>query len=133
MSSFEEDYRDEPVLSADTAYVRTGALVGRVYAVALDTGELLWSTDRNVVSNVAVTEGMVFFLTEEGELVGVSPASGQRVATAGFSPSNLPLNTSDSPVGAYLVAASEGRVFALLGDSDQLFAFSVPDRASPAQ
>ena len=132
-TSFEDEVTEEPVLSGDMAFVRTGVLVGRVYAVSLDTGEPVWATDRNVISNAALVDGIVFYLTDEAELLGISSASGQPVVSASFSPSNLTLNTSNSPVGAYLVAGSQKRVFVLLGDSDQLFGFKFSGQPTSAQ
>ena len=76
-----------PVFTENAIYIRTGIeLGGQVYAIDRQTGEILWETEQNVVSNVAVAENTVFLLTEDGYLMGLDRDTGEAVAYVLFSP-----------------------------------------------
>ncbi|MEJ2746581.1 MAG: PQQ-binding-like beta-propeller repeat protein, partial [Anaerolineae bacterium] len=83
------------------------------------TGDLIWETEENVVSNVAVDGAAAFFVTSQAELVALDVETGQKVGSVQFSNEETQLGEDRG----YFVAASGGNVFVYLGDGRQLFAF----------
>ncbi|MCB9419064.1 MAG: PQQ-binding-like beta-propeller repeat protein [Ardenticatenaceae bacterium] len=110
-----------PVLSDGVLLVRrgVGTSLGDVAALNGETGDLIWETEKNVVSNVAVDGAVAFFVTSQAELVALDVETGQKVGSVQFSNGETQLGEDKG----YFVAASGGNVFVYLGDGRQLFAF----------
>jgi outer membrane protein assembly factor BamB len=110
-----------PVLSDDVLFIRrgVGTSLGSVAALNGLTGDLIWETGENIVSNVAVDGAAAFFMTHQSELVALDVETGQKVGSVQFSNGETQLGEDRG----YFVAASGGNVFVYLGDSHQLFAF----------
>ncbi|MCP4426365.1 MAG: PQQ-binding-like beta-propeller repeat protein [Chloroflexi bacterium] len=96
--------------------------VAHVKTLDRNTGEVLWQTENNVISNIAVDDSTAFYLSFEAELVGVNIETGQKVASVQFSGGSVHWGARGKGRGFY-VAANDGKVFVYLGDSRQLFAF----------
>jgi outer membrane protein assembly factor BamB len=77
------------------------------------------SLDREVVSNIALSKGILFFLTEDALLWAVDEDTGEILGSVQFTPNNLRFNV---PYDHHVAATSEF-VIVYLGDSRQLFAF----------
>lgn len=116
-----------PVLVDQMAYVLSDSPIAELNAVDLDTGEILWKTDRVVVSNVAIDDEAAYVLTTSAELLAPNRMSGAQIGKVQFSAEQFILNGPLDRVGGHYLAAdpSSNLVFALLGDSAQLFAFQV--------
>ncbi len=110
-----------PVFVHDTLFIRrgVGTSSGSVAALNGETGDLIWETEKNVVSNVAVDGTAAFFVTSQAELVALDAETGQKVGSVQFSNGETQLGEDRG----YFVAASGGNVFVYLGDGRQLFAF----------
>jgi outer membrane protein assembly factor BamB len=121
---FDTPYFLLPIFTDTAIYVRTGAQIGALYAIDKATGAIRWQTEANVISNISASNDMVFFLTKDGSLNGVDAKTGKRNVFAQFSSPSLP---PAAWARGYEVAFDpvSGQVFALLGDSTQLFAFNV--------
>lgn len=109
-----------PLLLDDSIVLRTGhgMSLGRVRVFDRQTNILLWETDQNVISNVAVAHNRAYFLTALVELVAMDIQSGSVIGKVAFTPEHV----VPDEYGFY-VAASGNNVFVYLGDSQQLFAF----------
>jgi outer membrane protein assembly factor BamB len=112
-----------PTFTDDEIIVRTD--IGGVYCVDRGNGLVKWHTDNLAISNVIVVEHDVVFLTRDGELVGLDISTGENTFKVQFDTDRFIL-TGEALVGGYNVAydPETGLLFAQLGDSDQIFAFS---------
>ena len=109
-----------PLLLDNSIVLRTGhgTTLGRVRVFDRQTNGLLWETDQNVISNVAVANNRAYFLTGLAELVAMDVWTGSVVGRVTFAPVNIVADEY-----GFYVAASENNVFVYFGDSQQLFAF----------
>jgi outer membrane protein assembly factor BamB len=110
-----------PIHSDGALFVRrdVGTSLGNIAALNGETGDLIWETEKNVVSNVAVDGAAAFFVTSQAELVALDVETGQKIGSVQFSNGETQLGEDRG----YFVAASGGNVFVYLGDGRQLFAF----------
>jgi outer membrane protein assembly factor BamB len=117
---FEKTFQP-PVLLNNMLFIREGegTLLGNVLALNRQTGDTVWETDNNVVSNVAVSDSTAFFLTSSAELIAIDVETGQKVGSLQFTNGETQLGEDRG----YFVAASGGNVLVDLGDGRQLFAF----------
>ena len=100
----------------------SGSSSGKVVTLNGQNGTVIWETEQNVVSNVAVDGSAAFFLTTSAELIAYDLETGQKVGFAQFSGGDVFQGESR---GCF-VAASTGMVFVYFGDSRQLFSFHSP-------
>jgi outer membrane protein assembly factor BamB len=115
-----------PLFTEDHIYLRSGRAMGSSYAVESSTGKILWKTDNNVVSNIAVSPAkkLAYVLTRDGEFLGIDIDTGVITTLIEFSNGPFALN-GEEIVGGYELAYDQTTrsLFVLLGDSRQLFAF----------
>ncbi len=112
---------DAPLLIDEKNMIifRTGDEFGTVYALNMNTGEQIWRHG-NVMSNVAVSDSVAYFVTTEAQLSARDIASGDILASVAFQPAeNLESNLA-FPIG---VAASQNVVLVYFGGSRQMFGF----------
>lgn len=107
-----------PILKNNQLIVKQGQ-IGPVFAFESETGSPLWQSADEAVSNVAVDDAIVCFLTENAQLVVLSIETGQPVATLDFTPNAL-IDPFDKE---YHVAIHAGVVVVYFGDSRELYAF----------
>ncbi len=124
----EQIFSQGPFFTDETVFIRTvpdGS--GRVYAIDRHSGEILWHTEKNVASNnVAATNTIVYLLTEQGQLLGLDARSGELITSVEFQPNPFLLRDSIGHLGYYVAVDEEaGLLYAVLGDSRQLFAFKI--------
>jgi outer membrane protein assembly factor BamB len=116
-----------PIFSKNLIFVRTGQVIGSVYAIDRVSGKILWKTDDNIISNIAYTPSheVVYVLSDKGDLIRIDSA-GTTTTLLRFSKTPFFLN-GDAQIGGYEVAYDEktNSLFIALGDSRQLFAFHV--------
>ncbi|MCX6071646.1 MAG: PQQ-binding-like beta-propeller repeat protein [Chloroflexi bacterium] len=125
--SLSEGVRENPVFLPQSILIRTGEQSGHVYSIDRNTGALRWQLAREVVSNISLSGGWVYFLEEDGHLIRLDAGSGEEEVLGTFegAPFMLP-PSSGMPAGGYYVSAADelGMVFVLLGDSEELVALS---------
>ncbi len=68
------DLTGDPVIDGGTVYA--GSPSGRIDAISLGSGELLWSAEEGAMSPVVVAGGSVFAVTDQAELVRLDAAGG---------------------------------------------------------
>lgn len=117
------DVFQPPLISNNTLLVKrgSGSSSGKVVALNGRNGNVIWETEQNVVSNVAVDGSVAFFLTTSAELIAYDLETGQRVGFAQFSGGDIFLGENRG----FFVAANGGRAFVYFGDSRHLFALNV--------
>ncbi|WOI54863.1 PQQ-binding-like beta-propeller repeat protein [Palleronia sp. LCG004] len=71
------DISGDPVIVGGTVYA--GSPAGRINAVDLATGDLLWSAEEGAMSPVVVAGGSVFAVSDRSELVRLDAATGDRI------------------------------------------------------
>lgn len=110
-----------PVIQNNTVYLRTGVYtLGQIHAINQGNGEVLWETlPNNVISNVAVSDGIAYYLTLDLYLRAVDAQSGELLDKVKFQPSNT-INIEENH---YFVAADNSNVVIYLDDTNQLFSF----------
>ncbi len=124
----EKAFHQGPVFTDDIIFIRTERGLGSIFAIGRHTGNILWKTERNVISNVVAKETTVYYLTWDGKLIGLDARTGEQESSITFKPNPFILNGPNNPVvGGYHVAVDEeeGVLYAVLGDSKQLFAFEI--------
>jgi outer membrane protein assembly factor BamB len=125
--AFSEGVRESPLFLPKSILVRTGEQSGYVCSVDRSTGSVKWQTAREVVSNISLSGGWVYFLDEDGHLVRLDVLSGEEEILGSFegAPFMLP-SSSSMPAGGYYVSAADelGMIFVLLGDSEELVALT---------
>ncbi len=127
---FSPEYFDgSSVFNDQLMFVRPRPPETEIKALDRQTSTVQWRADvaAQVISNLAATQTTVYCLTEDGRLVGLAAETGKVVASVQFEPSPFITFDPKAPPGGYYVAVDkdEGLLYALLGDSAQLFAFSI--------
>lgn len=120
--------RLRPSVLKDFVFFRTGNTMGPVTAVNQTTGQVLWQTDPNIISNIAYLSQneRVIILSRDGKLLSIDASTGKQEIWAEFSNTPFTLN-GEKVVGGYELAYDENAqiLYLLLGDSRQLLAFRV--------
>jgi outer membrane protein assembly factor BamB len=118
----------DPVFLTDLILLRTGVVMGSIYGIDRASGVVLWRTGENIISNIAFspTKSKVYALSQAGQLLAFDQDSGQQLVLAEFSSVPFILNGQEL-VGGYELGFDDStqRLYVLLGDSRQLFAFQV--------
>jgi outer membrane protein assembly factor BamB len=118
-------FDEAPVFTDGLIYVRlrTGYLV----VLESSTGTILWSTPRTeedrLASHVAVSNGVVYFLTDEAHLKAIDAYTGTLLGKIKIGSSLLELPEHDYFNLPFEVATSDDKVVVYFGDTQQLFAF----------
>lgn len=121
-------FEGEPYFDGDTIYVRT--FYGQIQALNTLTGSLLWETKRptslidaeRVVSNFAVTEQYLFYLTQDAQLRVLDKVTGELIGWVNFS-NSLFLLGDEIAEYYFEVAADSNYVTVFFADSWQIFVF----------
>jgi outer membrane protein assembly factor BamB len=116
------DVEQPPILLDAKIVVRTnpGREVGQVKVLDRFSGQTLWETKSNIVSNVVANDSTVFFLTQSSELIAADIESGSTIGSVEFSNEQIQMNEDRG----FFVAANNKNVYVYFGDSRQLMTFS---------
>ena len=91
--------------------------------------KFLWRTkNENVISNIAASNKVVYFLTADDEIMMLDANTGESLATAYITPSiNFFKNQGAVQHEGYHIAVDDenNRLYVILGDSNQMFAFQI--------
>ena len=139
-----ERVKQSPLLSSDLILVKQyeratrgnlvtnnrdlGTLEGQIEAFDGDSGDVVWHSEFNVISNVVVANDVAFYFTDSAELIAVDVYSGEKVGSVTFSIPNVEIGEDRG----YFVAVNDKTIFVYFGDSRQLFAldFFSPNQGS---
>jgi hypothetical protein len=129
-NSFEGGFEKTPIFAEDMIFVVTFG--GRLVSINKDSGEIIWSTPKpdsllfsdRVVSNIAVDDGVLYYLSQDSQLRAVNVIDGSLIDQVSFSPSLLELDEHYNR-HRFDVTADNGIVAVHFGDSFQLFVFQV--------
>ncbi len=89
-----------------------------IVAVDIASGRVLWQTTRNVTSNIAVVNGIVYSLRTDAALVAQDALTGHQIGLLQFN--NGPLQKQYGT--EYWVVAGDSMLFVYFGDSQELIA-----------
>ncbi len=113
------DITGDPVVVGDRVFVANG--VGTTQAVTLNTGETIWSAPEGAVNPVWPAGGSVFLVSDQGKLVRLDAATGERIWAVDL-PFYVPVKrvknrgtvfANFGPIlagGRLIVASSDGRL-----------------------
>lgn len=91
--------------------------------------QFLWRTEKeNVISNVAASENVAYFLTYDDELLMLDANTGDKLGAIHFEPSiNFFEDMGASQHDGYRIAVDgeNNLLYVILGDSNQMFAFEI--------
>ncbi len=111
---------------------RGGETILDLEAVAINrqSGDILWKTAGNVISNIAATNSLAFVVTDTDELQILNAKTGKLLETIQIDPSinfyELAEETNVQHEGYFLAVDQTNQLlYVLLGDSNQLFAFKI--------
>ncbi len=94
------------VLAGDTVYAATSRPQGAVYALARATGKRFWRTRLDAVgAPLSLIGGMLVAETQEGQVVGIDPASGNVRWRRRLGAARIPALPVDS--GGFIVATTD--------------------------
>lgn len=111
-----------PVLRYETLIIPVGtSLRNKIIAVDTKTGERLWETEKEFVSNVVLYNDNLYALRNDATLVKFAFTTGQIEQEIPFEPA-----LTSGGERAYLLASDEERLFVYFGDSQELFALKTP-------
>lgn len=124
----EMDYRYSfPPLFTETTILVTTDL-GNVYCIDRQTGRVIWQKEGIAMSNFAVSNKAVYFLTNDEKLVEIDLQSGEQSRFVEFGVKRS-VSKDASYISSYRVVydAETETIFVQFGDSAQLFAFNAID------
>lgn len=131
--SFEGGFEKTPIFTEEFIFVVS--FWGQLFALDKGTGDILWQTAplnslidaERVVSNVAVADGVVYYLTQDSQLRALNMYTGKLLGVVEFTPSLFTLGT-DEVNHRFDVAADGNLVAVYFGGSYQIFTFRfLPD------
>lgn len=70
---------------------------GSIYALNKENGNLIWKSDKNVISNIATDASQLYFLTSDGYLNVVGISNGQEIQRVEVSPTGFEVNPAIEP------------------------------------
>lgn len=95
----------------------------QLIALNRENGTILWQMSQDIKSNLAIDQGVLFFVTEDSELVAVDMQTGREEGSVAFSP------VAEQGSGHYTevtIATERGKVFVHFASSGQIFYFDFP-------
>jgi outer membrane protein assembly factor BamB len=123
-------FYETPSFTSRAIFARTGAAQGTAYAIDRFTGQVLWQTTPDVVSNLLLSNGRLFLLTSNGVLASLDPATGKATELIRFEPSPLPLGGDTA--GYYVAISKQHSILVVyMGASTQLMAFDLNVEVAP--
>ncbi len=117
-SSFSYGIYQPPIFTDKVIVARIGKSYdsGRVIGIDTTNGNILWEYETSI-SNIEVSNSIVFFITSEVQLVAVDIETGNLIEKISFTP-NTQIDNN-----AFHVAANENMVLVYLGEGQQLMSF----------
>ncbi len=121
------DVTGSPVISGNTLFA--GNHSGRILAIAVDTGERLWSSDRGAIDPVWPVGGSLFAVTERSEVVRLNANNGEIIWAQ-----KLPGFVKDKPKRRAAIFAHYGPILAgdriVTASNDGYLRFFAPEDGS---
>ncbi len=96
----------------------------KIIAYDVGTGRIVWSPGYRFVSNIEVTDGVVYALAEDARLLALDVRTGEVLNSVHFWPAKTDV---DVRTNAYHVRRAGEMLLTYFGDSQELIAFRVQD------
>lgn len=113
--------RDFPILMNKTLFLSSG-IFPKLQAININTGDQIWEYNEKLVSNIRLSQSILYAIQVDGDLVAIDPNTGREIGYVKFSPSRA---ETTSRTKAYWVATTDKNIFVYFGDSRELIAFSI--------
>lgn len=135
IDEFREDYSDVPfvpsfpfkqIIHGDLVISQNGNIVYGIFGENFQTNEIVWYIEENVISNIAILNENIFWISDEDQIHSFSLMDNTSQYIATIYPSIDFYNFDKNPQhkGYFLCADDENDIlFVILGDSNQIFAF----------
>jgi outer membrane protein assembly factor BamB len=107
-----------PVFVDDNVLAEHGSAIYRLFCFNAYTGETVWETEREYISNYAVSGKRVYAITQDGRLITLNLKNGQSIGEMKFGPEPTGIGTKK-----FWITINEPYVLVYLDDSQELIAF----------
>lgn len=81
----DDRFTHSPIFSDGAIFLRTWAVPSYIYSIDQKTGTINWKVSQNVLSNLAVSDDRIYFISFDGYLVILDRDSGNELGKAKFS------------------------------------------------
>ena len=115
---------DRPTIIRGLVLVTTMGYYSKIIAYDVGTGRIVWSPGYRFVSNIEVTDGVVYALAEDARLLALDVRTGEVLNSVHFWPAKTDV---DVRTNAYHVRRAGEMLLTYFGDSQELIAFRVQD------
>jgi outer membrane protein assembly factor BamB len=119
----DDPINSHPLFTSDVIVLSTETR--QVYVLNRHNGDLIWSHNFSIISNLATDSAYLYFLTPTGELKVIDIQNGQEIQSLSFLPASFQISTSSTMRSGYNIWVDpNGEILVLsLGDSCQLMTF----------
>lgn len=123
---FDAPISQPPIFSNNLIFVSPGeAIPKEIFAIDKLSGNIIWQSRDDVVSNISITEELVFYLTIDSHLKALDKSTGKEIDGLEFSPSLRDLELIDLINRSFYVTTSDRSLAVYFGSSNQIFAFDI--------
>lgn len=121
----DDRFTHSPIFSDGVIFLRTWSVPSYVYSIDQKTGIVNWKVSQKVLSNLAVSEDKIYFISFDGYLVVLDRYSGDELARIKFSPS---FDLTQGTDGYFISVDPTNHVLAIsFADSNQILGVKILD------
>lgn len=122
-SEIEDYYTHSPIFDNGTIILRTRTLPAYIYSIDQYTGKVNWKISEDVLSNLYVSNGEIYFLSSDGCLVALDKTSGSEILRLRFSPA---FDLQEEYGGYFVSGDSDNDVLVVaFGDNTQILGLRI--------
>jgi outer membrane protein assembly factor BamB len=118
-ANIDQQYNNTPTMMGSTIFLSDGAFP-KLLAIDTNTGLQIWKYSEEIVSNIELSDGILYAVRLDGALTALDPNTGQEIGSIKFSPAETKPETK-----AYWIATAGEKIFVYFGDSRELIALSI--------
>ena len=124
-SEIEDYYTHSPIFDNGTIILRTWVTPAYIYSIDQYTGRVNWKVLKDVLSNLYVSNGKIYFLSSDGFLVVLDKKSGNEILRLEFSPA---FDLKGQYSGYFVSGDSDNDVLVVsFGDNTQIIGLRISD------
>jgi outer membrane protein assembly factor BamB len=119
----DDRFTHSPIFSDGAIFLRTWAVPSYVYSIDQKTGKINWKVSQDVLSNLAVSQDNIYFISFDGYLVVLDRDSGNELAKVKFS---SPFDVTRGTDGYFISVDPTNNVLAMsFGDNSQILGVKI--------
>lgn len=117
---FEDRLFVPPVFDETRLFIRTGEISGKLFALSIESGELIWENKTEFLSNQVVCNDLIYMISKNGKVVGIDAMNGKVKEEIIFSEKQF---EDPGATGGFFLATNSDctMLFVYLGDARQLY------------